>query len=205
MTASVDSEAAAPPGHQRGHPYEIHRDAFLYFAMGEHLRFLAMDFPPAIAMLFGGDAWPARRLDLPPRRASRRGRHPAWVRRERVRGLLWQGDSFSDRVTRPIRIPRTSSDFRSRAQIADDGTERIDRDAELVYHIEETSCSIGSPLSASSAHDAREPGVPPPCTAVENLLQTRPRPCATTRAKIPVRLIHPLQAAPRRPPRAPAP
>lgn len=32
-------------------PYEIHRDAFLYFAMGEHLRLFAMDFPPAIAML----------------------------------------------------------------------------------------------------------------------------------------------------------
>ncbi|UCF21089.1 MAG: glycosyltransferase family 39 protein [Gemmatimonadota bacterium] len=32
-------------------PYEIHRDAFLYMAMGEHLRLFGMDFPPAIAML----------------------------------------------------------------------------------------------------------------------------------------------------------
>ncbi|MGD8698098.1 MAG: glycosyltransferase family 39 protein [Gemmatimonadales bacterium] len=32
-------------------PYEIHRDAFLYMAMGEHLRLFSMDFPPAIAIL----------------------------------------------------------------------------------------------------------------------------------------------------------
>lgn len=32
-------------------PYEIHRDAFLYMAMGEHLRFFTMDFPPGIAVL----------------------------------------------------------------------------------------------------------------------------------------------------------
>lgn len=32
-------------------PYEFHRDAFLYFAMGEHLRLWHMDFPPFIAML----------------------------------------------------------------------------------------------------------------------------------------------------------
>lgn len=32
-------------------PYELHRDALLYLAMGEHLRLLAMDFPPAIALL----------------------------------------------------------------------------------------------------------------------------------------------------------
>lgn len=32
-------------------PYEIHRDEFLYLAMGEHLRLWAMDFPPAIALL----------------------------------------------------------------------------------------------------------------------------------------------------------
>jgi hypothetical protein len=32
-------------------PYEIHRDAFLYMAMGEHLRLFAMDFPPFIALL----------------------------------------------------------------------------------------------------------------------------------------------------------
>ncbi len=32
-------------------PYEIHRDAFLYFAMGEHLSLFQMDFPPAIALL----------------------------------------------------------------------------------------------------------------------------------------------------------
>jgi hypothetical protein len=32
-------------------PYEFHRDAFLYMAMGEHLRLFTMDFPPGIAML----------------------------------------------------------------------------------------------------------------------------------------------------------
>ena len=32
-------------------PYEFHRDAFLYFAMGEHLQLWSMDFPPFIAML----------------------------------------------------------------------------------------------------------------------------------------------------------
>jgi len=32
-------------------PYGIHRDAFLYFAMGRHLRLFRMDFPPAIAIL----------------------------------------------------------------------------------------------------------------------------------------------------------
>ena len=32
-------------------PYEFHRDEFLYFAMGEHLRLWHMDFPPLIAML----------------------------------------------------------------------------------------------------------------------------------------------------------
>jgi 4-amino-4-deoxy-L-arabinose transferase-like glycosyltransferase len=32
-------------------PYEIHRDEFLYLAMGEHLRLWNMDFPPAIAIL----------------------------------------------------------------------------------------------------------------------------------------------------------
>ena len=32
-------------------PYGIHRDEFLYFAMGDHLRLWHMDFPPAIAML----------------------------------------------------------------------------------------------------------------------------------------------------------
>ncbi len=32
-------------------PYGIHRDEFLYLAMGEHLRFWGMDFPPAIAVL----------------------------------------------------------------------------------------------------------------------------------------------------------
>lgn len=32
-------------------PYEFHRDEFLYFAMGNHLQFLRMDFPPMIAML----------------------------------------------------------------------------------------------------------------------------------------------------------
>ncbi len=32
-------------------PYEIHRDEFLYLAMGQYLRFWSMDFPPAIAVL----------------------------------------------------------------------------------------------------------------------------------------------------------
>lgn len=32
-------------------PYGIHRDEFLYLAMGQHLRFWRMDFPPAIAVL----------------------------------------------------------------------------------------------------------------------------------------------------------
>ena len=32
-------------------PYELHRDEFLYFAMGSHLQLLRMDFPPLIAML----------------------------------------------------------------------------------------------------------------------------------------------------------
>ena len=32
-------------------PYGIHRDEFLYLAMGEHLRLWRMDFPPAIALL----------------------------------------------------------------------------------------------------------------------------------------------------------
>jgi uncharacterized membrane protein len=32
-------------------PYGIHRDEFLYLAMGEHLRLWGMDFPPAIAVL----------------------------------------------------------------------------------------------------------------------------------------------------------
>jgi 4-amino-4-deoxy-L-arabinose transferase-like glycosyltransferase len=32
-------------------PYEIHRDEFLYLAMGQHLHLWYMDFPPAIALL----------------------------------------------------------------------------------------------------------------------------------------------------------
>ena len=32
-------------------PYEFHRDAFLYMAMGEHLRLWRMDFPPFIALV----------------------------------------------------------------------------------------------------------------------------------------------------------
>jgi hypothetical protein len=32
-------------------PYEFHRDALLYMAMGTHLRMLHMDFPPLIALL----------------------------------------------------------------------------------------------------------------------------------------------------------
>jgi hypothetical protein len=32
-------------------PYEFHRDEFLYFSMGTHLRLFHMDFPPLIALL----------------------------------------------------------------------------------------------------------------------------------------------------------
>ena len=32
-------------------PYEFHRDEFLYFAMGDHLRLWRMDFPPFIAIV----------------------------------------------------------------------------------------------------------------------------------------------------------
>lgn len=32
-------------------PYELHRDEFLYLAMGEHLRLWRMDFPPFIAIV----------------------------------------------------------------------------------------------------------------------------------------------------------
>lgn len=32
-------------------PYEFHRDEFLYFSMGTHLRLFGMDFPPMIALL----------------------------------------------------------------------------------------------------------------------------------------------------------
>lgn len=32
-------------------PYEVHRDELLYMAMGEHLRFWRMDFPPGIALV----------------------------------------------------------------------------------------------------------------------------------------------------------
>jgi hypothetical protein len=32
-------------------PYEFHRDAFLYMAMGTHLRILHMDFPPLMALI----------------------------------------------------------------------------------------------------------------------------------------------------------
>ncbi len=49
-------------------PYGIHRDEFLYFSMGSHLRLWHMDFPPLIAMLadvqrfFLGDSLLALRL-----------------------------------------------------------------------------------------------------------------------------------------------
>lgn len=32
-------------------PYEVHRDEFLYMAMGQHLRLWRMDFPPGIALV----------------------------------------------------------------------------------------------------------------------------------------------------------
>jgi 4-amino-4-deoxy-L-arabinose transferase-like glycosyltransferase len=35
-------------------PYGIHRDEFLYMAMGRHLRLFRMDFPPAIALIAQG-------------------------------------------------------------------------------------------------------------------------------------------------------
>ncbi|HVV70172.1 MAG TPA: glycosyltransferase family 39 protein, partial [Verrucomicrobiae bacterium] len=38
-------------------PYGIHRDEFLYLAMGEHLRFWGMDFPPAIALISRFTRW----------------------------------------------------------------------------------------------------------------------------------------------------
>lgn len=38
-------------------PYGIHRDEFLYLAMGEHLHFWAWDFPPAIAVLANLARW----------------------------------------------------------------------------------------------------------------------------------------------------
>ncbi len=48
-------------------PYEIHRDEFLYAAMGRHLSLFKMDFPPLIAMLseaqralFGDTIWGLR-------------------------------------------------------------------------------------------------------------------------------------------------
>lgn len=48
-------------------PYGIHRDELLYLAMGRHLRFWAMDFPPFIAVtaettraLFGDGLWAVR-------------------------------------------------------------------------------------------------------------------------------------------------
>ena len=62
-------------------PYEIHRDEFLYFAMGEHLRLFAMDFPPMIAILaraarglLGDALWSLRLAPAPkfsPRQAAR--------------------------------------------------------------------------------------------------------------------------------------
>jgi hypothetical protein len=38
-------------------PFGIHRDAFLYFSMGNHLRLWHMDFPPAIAILGALSQW----------------------------------------------------------------------------------------------------------------------------------------------------
>ena len=48
-------------------PYGLHRDEYLYFAMGQHLRLWRMDFPPAMALLheatrFLGDSLLALRL-----------------------------------------------------------------------------------------------------------------------------------------------
>jgi 4-amino-4-deoxy-L-arabinose transferase-like glycosyltransferase len=48
-------------------PYEVHRDEFLYLAMGDHLNLWGMDFPPFIAILanvqrflFGDHLWSIR-------------------------------------------------------------------------------------------------------------------------------------------------
>jgi 4-amino-4-deoxy-L-arabinose transferase-like glycosyltransferase len=38
-------------------PYGIHRDELLYAAMGQHLRFFRMDFPPAIAVVANAERW----------------------------------------------------------------------------------------------------------------------------------------------------
>jgi 4-amino-4-deoxy-L-arabinose transferase-like glycosyltransferase len=38
-------------------PFGIHRDALLYFAMGNHLRFWRMDFPPFIAVMANLQTW----------------------------------------------------------------------------------------------------------------------------------------------------
>ncbi len=38
-------------------PYGFHRDEFLYLAMGEHLRFWRMDFPPFIALIADFTRW----------------------------------------------------------------------------------------------------------------------------------------------------
>ncbi len=38
-------------------PFGVHRDEFLYFSMGNHLRLWHMDFPPAIAMLGVVSQW----------------------------------------------------------------------------------------------------------------------------------------------------
>lgn len=48
-------------------PYGLHRDEYLYFAMGQHLRLWRMDFPPAMAIMhdatrFLGDSLVALRL-----------------------------------------------------------------------------------------------------------------------------------------------
>ncbi len=55
-------------------PYEFHRDEFLYFAMGDHLRLWHMDFPPFIAMVSETTRWllgdSLFALRLPPALAS---------------------------------------------------------------------------------------------------------------------------------------
>jgi len=51
LAAFVAVKLAAHVATLLGTPYGFHRDEFLYFAMGEHLRLWRMDFPPAIALV----------------------------------------------------------------------------------------------------------------------------------------------------------
>jgi len=77
-------------------PYEVHRDEFLYMAMGDHLRFFRMDFPPFIAVVsiveraLFGDSLVAIRL-APALAASALVLLAAAIARELGGGRLAQG------------------------------------------------------------------------------------------------------------------